>query len=133
MRVESWNPEMYDEIFENKIIEDLVNAAIIVKDEARKLCPEGTVTRPIYKRGPYAGQPWTRRDAGALKKTIRVRRKHTKRGKPFKRGRGGRTVRVYAGNFLRYYASIVEHSGQPFLRPALLNAIPRIKEIIGAE
>lgn len=129
MRIENWNPEILDDVIEEKIIENLVIAAQVVASEARKLCPVGTVSRPIYKRGPYAGRPWTARDAGALKKTIRVRQRHTKRGKPLKRGRN---VRIYAGNRDVYYASIVEHAGKAFLRPALYNARERIKSILGA-
>ncbi len=118
MRVEAWNPEKYDEQFERASIERLVAAAEAIADNARAHCPVGTVSRPIYKRGPYAGEPWTARDAGALKKTIRVRQKTSKTGKPLWRKAN---VRVYAGNYLVYYASIVEHAGRAFLRTALWN------------
>jgi len=130
MRVEGWNPEKYDLEFENVAMDLLVEAAEAVADAARARCPVGTVSRPIYKRGPYAGKPWTARDAGALKKTIRVRQKHSKSGKPLKRKSN---VRVYAGNYLVYYASIVEHAGRAFLRPAILNSHAKIKQILGAE
>jgi hypothetical protein len=118
MRVEGWNPEKYDLEFENVAIERLVEAAEVVADSARRSCPVGTISRPMYKRGPYAGKPWTARDAGALKKTIRVRQKLSKSGRPLKRKSN---VRVYAGNYLVYYASIVE------------NATAKIKQILGAE
>ena len=130
MRVEGWNPEMYDEVFEKATIERLVEAAEVVADSARRGCPVGTLSRPIYKRGPYASKPWTARDAGALKKTIRVRTKLSKSGKPLKRNSN---VRVYAGNYLVYYASIVEHAVKPFLRVSLVNSHSKIKSILGAE
>jgi hypothetical protein len=130
MRVEGWNPEMYDEVFENATVERLVEAAETVAADARARCPVGTLSRPMYKRGPYAGQPWTARDAGALKKTIRVRQKTSKSGKPLKRKSN---VRVYAGNYLVYYASIVEHAVKPYLRVALINSHSKIKSILGAE
>ena len=130
MRVENWNPNVMDQAFEDVAIDRLVEAAEVVAKSARSKCPVGTVSRPIYKRGPYAGQPWTARDAGALKKTIRVVRKLTKSGKPLARKRN---VRVYAGNFLVYYASIVEHAGKAFLRPALTQSIPEIKSIVGVQ
>ncbi len=118
-----------DETFENVAIERLVEAAEVVATHARQKCPVGTISRPIYKKGRYAGQPWTARDAGQLKKSIRVVRKKTKSGKAFSRKRD---VRVYAGHFLAYYASIVEFS-KPFMRPALAQSIPEIKSIIGVK
>jgi hypothetical protein len=130
MRVEGWNPEQFDLEFENVAIERLVEAAEEVAASARARCPVGTISRPMYKRGPYAGQPWTARDAGALKKTIRVRQKTSKSGKPLKRKSN---VRVYAGNYLVYYASIVEHAVKPFLRVSLINSHSKIKSILGAE
>jgi hypothetical protein len=130
MRVEGWNPEKYDLELEHVAIERLVEAAEVVATAARASCPVGTVSRPIYRRGPYAGKPWTARDAGALQKTIRVRQKLSKSGKPLKRKSN---VRVYAGNYLVYYAGIVEHAGRAYLRPALWNATGKIKSILGAE
>jgi hypothetical protein len=121
---------MYDLEFENIAIERIVEAAEYVASVARANCKPGTVSRPIYKRGPYAGKPWTARDAGSLRKTIRVRQKLSKSGKPLKRKSN---VRVYAGNYLVYYAGIVEYAGKAFLRPALWNAANRIKQILGAE
>jgi hypothetical protein len=127
MRVENWNPNVMDQTFENVAVERLVEAAEVVAVATRRKCPVGTVSRPMYKSGPYAGQPWTARDAGALKKTIRVTQKRTKSGKALSKKRN---VRVYAGNFLVYYASIVEHT-TPFLRPALTESISEIRRIIG--
>ena len=128
MRVENWNPNAMDETFENVAIDRLVEAAEVVASAARRRCPVGTISRPIYKRGRYAGQPWTSRDGGRLKKSIRVVRKKTKSGKAFSRKRD---VRVYTGHYMAYYARIVEFS-KPFMRPALNESIPEIKSIIGA-
>jgi len=47
MRVELWNPEMYDETFEAATMEMLVEAAEFVAKEARRKCPVGTKSRPI--------------------------------------------------------------------------------------
>jgi len=130
MRVEAWNPNAMDETFENVAIERLVEAAEYVADSARRSCPVGTVTRPIYKRGPYAGKEWTSRDGGRLQKSIRVVRLKTKSGKAFSKKRD---VRVYAGHYLAYYAKIVEFGGRAFMRPALNSSIPQIREIVGAK
>jgi len=129
MRVEQWNPNAMDETFENVAVERLVAAAEVVASATRRRCPVGTVTRPIYRRGPYAGQAWTARDAGQLKKSIRVVRQKTKAGKAFT---SKRNVRVYAGHYLAYYAKIVEFS-KPFLRPALNESLPEVRSIIGVE
>ena len=129
MRVENWNPNKMDQTFENVAVSRLLEAAEVVADTARSKCPVGTISRPIYKTGPYAGQPWTARDAGQLKKSVRVVQKKTKSGKALSKKRN---VRVYAGHFLAYYASIVEYS-RPFLRPALASSMSQVKSIIGAK
>lgn len=130
MKVENWNPNVMDETFENVAIKRLVEAAEVVKHSAKQKCPVGTISRPIYKTGRYAGQKWTARDAGQLKKSIRVVQKKSKSGKPLTKKKN---IRVYAGNYLAYYAKIVEFNGKPFLRNALNGSIPEIKNIIGAK
>ncbi len=134
MRVENWNPNAMDETFENVAMDRLISAAYIVKDAAvRKLrghIGSGKTTgisRPVYKKGPYKGQPWTARDFGQLLKSIRVVRKRTKSGKSLS---SKRDVRIYAGHFLAYYARIFEYS-KAFLRPALNESISEIKSILG--
>lgn len=130
MRVENFNPNVMDETFENVAIERLVEAANVVAKAARQKCPVGTISRPIYRTGPYAGQNWTARDAGQLKKSIRVVQKKSKSGKPLSRKRN---VRIYGGNFLAYYAKIVEFNQRAFMRPALNGSISEIKSIIGVK
>lgn len=129
MRVEHFNPNKYDQMFENTSINRLIEAAEVIADKTRQLCPVGTITRPMYRTGKYKGQKWTARDAGQLKKSVRVVKKKTKSGKAFSKKRN---VRVYVGNFLAYYAKIVEHY-RPFLRPAFYSSIPTVKAIIGAK
>ncbi|MEN6464447.1 MAG: HK97 gp10 family phage protein [Syntrophaceae bacterium] len=128
MRVENWNPNAFDQTFENVCIERLVEAAEVVAANARRNCPVGTISRPMYKTGKYAGQPWTARDAGQLRKSIRVVQKKSKSGRPLM---SKKNVRVYVGHYLAYYASIVEHS-KPFMRPSFEASIPAIKSITGA-
>lgn len=131
MRVEVWNPEALDLDWENISMERMTEAAEWIADQARrKLTPKNNISRPVYKRGPYAGQPWTAREAGALKKTIRVRQKRSKSGKPLRRPRD---VRVYAGNYLVYYARIYEYHTEPFLRPAFWNSHQKIRQILGVK
>ncbi len=126
-RVSNWNPERFDGEFANAAMERLRKAAKVIADNARSRCPVGTISRPIYKKGPYAGQPWTARDAGALKKTIRVVEKHGEGGKPLAEGRN---IRVYAGNYLVYYAKIVEYAGKAFMRPALNSSKDEVRNIL---
>ena len=127
MRVENWNPNVMDETFENVSMERLIEAANVVAESARRECPVGTKSRPIYLKGKYSGQPWTARDAGQLKRSIRVVTKKTLDGKPLWRKRN---VRIYAGHYLAYYARIVEFYN-PFMRRALYNSLPEIKSILG--
>lgn len=127
MRVADWNPQQHDAAILEASMERLRKAAELVADRARAKCPAGTLSRPIYKKGPYAGKPWTARDAGALRKTIRVVEKHERYGTEVGRFRN---VRVYAGNYLVYYASIVEYAGKKFLRPALEGARAQIRTIL---
>jgi hypothetical protein len=126
MRVSNWNPQQFDGEFMNASMERLKAAAEVIASKARAKCPVGTISRPIYKTGKYAGQPWTARDAGALKKTIRVVEKKEKGTEIMK----GRNIRIYAGNFLRYYAQIVEYNGRAFMRPALNSSKGEIRSIL---
>jgi len=126
MRVSNWNPEKYDGEFANAAMDRLRKAAEVIAAKARAKCPVGTVSRPIYKKGPYAGQPWTARDAGALKKTIRVVEKKDKGTAIME----NKNIRIYAGNYLVYYASIVEHAGKAFMRPALNASKDEVRKIL---
>lgn len=128
MRLEDWNPTQYDQLFEDVAMFRMEQAANIIKRKAKRNCPKGTVSRPIYKSGPYAGMPWTARDAGQLSKSIRVTRKLTPKTKALSKKRN---VRVYAGHYLAYYSAIVEFY-TPYMRPAWYTSLPRVKRMIGA-
>ena len=93
----------------------------VIAEKARAKCPVGKISRPMYKTGRYAGQSWTARDAGALKKSIRVVQKE-----------GENDVWVIAGSKEVSYAGIVEHY-TPFMRPALRASRRKIKTILGVE
>jgi hypothetical protein len=127
MRIENWNPNVMDQEFEGVAIERLVEAAEVVANSARLKCPVGSVTRPMYKKGKYAGMPWTSRDAGRLRASIRVVRKRGKEGIALSRKRD---VRIYAGHYLAWYAKIVEFY-KPYLRPALWDSLSQIRSILG--
>jgi hypothetical protein len=130
MRVESWNPNKMDESFENVAIGRIVAAAEVVAAATRSNCNvfSGQYSHPMYQRGKYAGQNWTSRDAGRLKKSIRVTRKKTSGGRAFSRKK---SIRVYAGHYMAWYALIVEHY-TPYIRPALSQTLSQVKTIIGA-
>ncbi|RJQ27700.1 hypothetical protein C4565_04945 [Candidatus Parcubacteria bacterium] len=130
MRVKSWNPEKIENELVGAAMEQLREAAELVAERARELCPEGTISRPMYKSGPYAGQPWTARDAGQLKRSIRVRELKEKYGVSFVKHRN---IRIYAGSEKAFYASIVEYSGKAFMRRAFNGARAQIREILGAK
>ena len=130
MRVSNWNPQKYDSEFIEASMDRLVKAAHVIANEARSRCPVGTISRPIYKTGPYAGQPWTARDAGSLKRSIRVVEKNEDQTGALLSISKNRNVRVYAGNYLVYYAKIVEYAGKKFLRPAVNASKPAVRSIL---
>lgn len=125
-RVSNWKPEQFDGEFASAAMDRLRKAAKVIADKARANCPVGTVSRPMYKTGPYAGQPWTARDAGALKKTIRVVEKKEQAAALLE----NKNIRVYAGNYNVYYAKIVEYAVKAFLRPALNASKGEIRDIL---
>ncbi len=128
MRVESWNPSSMDENFENVSLGRLAAAARVIALATSSNCPVGTISHPMYQRGKYANQNWTSRDAGRLKKSVRVTRKRTSGGRAFSRKK---SIRVYAGHYMAWYANIVEHY-TPFMRPAQSQTLSEVKAIIGA-
>jgi len=133
MRVEYWDATGLDKIVTETGIRRVRKAAKVIADAARRKCPVGTISRPMYKTGRYHDKPWTARDAGQLKKSVRVVERHAEKyGFELAQfetlGHYG-SVRVYAGNFLAYYASIVEFN-TPFMRPALMETRSEVKRIL---
>lgn len=126
MRIENLDWSKADKLVRGASRERQLKAAHVIADEVRRRCPVGTISRPMYKIGRYAGQPWTKRDAGSLKKTVRVVERDEEHGYMIK---GFGDVRVYAGNFYAYYAQIVEFY-TPFMRPAVDATISRVKHIL---
>jgi hypothetical protein len=98
----------------------------VMKDEVKAATPEGTVSRPIYKRGPYKGKWWTARDAGGLKRSARVQRKGEGRT---------RNIWVMLGNTKHYYGKIINfgtngnrHKG--FFQKAINRGKRRVRQSI---
>jgi len=127
MRRESWNPNKFDREFDDVSRKRLLKAAKVLKAAVRRKCPVGTISRPMYRSGPNKGAEWTARDAGSLRKSVRIVEKKTKTGRISKK----MNVRVYVGHYTAFYADIVEFS-RPFMGPAFEEALPMIKTIIGA-
>ncbi len=155
MRVSNWNPRKFDGEIITASMDLLEQAAEVIAEDARRRVPVGK-SRAKYKRyretiyfkqlrtqtGRFSGsiitkgdlvdypggsgKDWTAREAGALKKTIRVVRL---------KGDTRRNVRVYAGNREVYYARFVEYGtvkmkAKPFLRPALNASKAKIQTIL---
>ena len=119
-KIAFWNPKpLHKEVMRNGM-KRLEKSGEVVKRKARSKCPVGTVSRPMYTKGRYAGQFWTARDAGALKKSIRVVKK---------RGSKELNIRIYAGTKKVYHDQIVEFY-TPYLRPALNASKSSIKSIM---
>jgi hypothetical protein len=133
MRIANWNPSVLGE-FKGVAYERLLQAAYYVKIlTAQKLQGQirRNISRPVYKKGPYAGEPWTARQAGSLLRSVRVTQKKEDMGKT---GLVAdlTNIRIYAGNYMAYYADIFEFY-TPFMRPAFNESESAIKEICGVE
>ena len=116
-----WDSQKIKDAIMKEHVGNLEVVGDLIAKKARAKCPVGTTSRPMYKTGRYAGQSWTKRDAGALKKSIRAVMK-----------KGKNDVWIIAGNFNVYYARIVEFY-TPFMRPALESSRAAAKRILGAK
>jgi len=116
-----WDSEKIRQAVMKEHLVNLESVGNLIAKKAKAKCKVGTTSRPMYKTGRYAGQEWTKRDAGALKKTIRAVMK-----------KGKKDVWIIAGNKTTYYARIVEFY-TPFMRPALNSSKAAAKRILGAE
>ena len=116
-----WDSEKIRQAVMKEHLVNLESVGNLIAKKAKAKCKAGTTSRPMYKTGRYAGQEWTKRDAGALKKTIRAVMK-----------KGKKDVWIIAGNKITYYARIVEFY-TPFMRPALDSSKAAAKRILGAK
>jgi hypothetical protein len=126
MRVAFFEPQKFDTELKGIALKRLKAAAEEIKKEAVSECPVGTISRPMYKTGKYAGQKWTSRDAGRLKGSIRVVTPYNM-GKDFS---SKTNLRVYAGHYMAWYAAIVEFD-KHFMRRAKNRARSRVKKALG--
>lgn len=136
MRVEYWNPEAAYKDFSDISEKRVLKAANVIKNAVRRHLQSqiGTgettgISRPMYKTGRYRGQPWTARNFGELLKSVRITRKKEMYGTLVW---SKQNIRVYVGNYLAYYASILEFY-RPFMRPAVEATLSEVKEIMGTK
>ena len=141
MRVSNWNPEKYNGELMAASMKRLKKAAKVVKIEAKsqlnKKLGQGwgkgpkhkfNLSHGPYKTGAYPGVPWTAREAGSLMKSIRVTEKH-ETGTLIATFGKTRNVRIYAGNYLVWWAAIFEYY-KPYMRPALNKSKSRIRDTL---
>jgi len=127
MRVQFFDPQKFDTEFKGIMVKRMEEAVDVIVKEAQGTVPVGTISHPMYKTGKYAGQKWTSRDAGRLKKSIRRVTPNNAIGTTFK----VRTnVRAYAGHYMAWYAAIVEFDTR-FMRKAKNRARRKMKAILG--
>lgn len=117
-----WNDKAFIAECVNVGMDRLVQGAKAIRDDARRILKSklrGDVNRPVYRKGPYAGQIYTERRAGEMVDTIRVFRKQDS---------SAREVRIYMGNYKVWWATQMEYGrggwrggARPCLRPALRN------------
>ena len=120
MRVARWSTKEAEAEIVANAMDCLQEVAEAVAEDARRRVPVG-VSRP----GTKGGKDWTAREAGALKKSIRVVRLT---------GDAKKNVRIYAGSRAVFWARFVEYgtakmAARPFLRPALQAVKNRIGQI----
>ena len=125
MRIQNFNPEKYDGEFIGISMEKLREAAEVVASAARRIVKVGTITRPVYKSGKYAGKAWTARVPGSLRDSIRVTELRSSGVKAAQ----FRNVRVYAGNYKVIYAAMVEKN-TGFMKKALRRSKAQIRTIL---
>ena len=131
-RIDFWDVKPLNQEVMKNGMKRLRKAGEVVARKARssRVVNRSTISRPMYKTGRYAGQYWTARDAGALKKTIRVVEKHGGEAGGYISIKAGQLeIRIYAGTMKVYYAQIVEFY-TPFMRPALRASISQINSIM---
>jgi len=113
-----------------------------IRDDARALAPKGRVTRGASKTGKHAGKSWTARQAGALRKSIKVKRLKSRFGGT---DRYIVTVGDRVGNIDCYYWKYIEFGiekgrgkqkasrpgfpHKPFMIPAVKKQITNFDEI----
>lgn len=127
MRVENWKLTGVPVDAELECAKRLQKAGDAVADIVRSKCPVGTITRPMYSRGPNRDKPWTARDAGQLKRSVRVVGRYEKSQESLM------NARVYAGHYLAYYASIVEKTVRPFMKQSKTASRGIVKALTGAK
>jgi len=124
-----WDWREADKMVATKSLGRMRKAAKVLEEQVEANCPAGTVERPMYKTGPYAGQFWTARDAGQLKRSVRQVEPYDQLFGFTVASDHYANVRVYVGTKKAYYAQIVEYS-RPFLRPAVESTRGRVKTVL---
>jgi len=124
MRVVNWAPDKITAEIEKRAMDRLEKAGESIASKARSKVPIGK-SRPPYKSGNIK---WSARQAGALKRSIRVVRL---------KGDPKLNIRVYAGSKEVFYARWVEYGSvnnavprKPFLRPALNESKASIRSTV---
>jgi len=119
MRVQNWHPELASDEITKKAMNRLQKGGELIASRARQKVPIG-------KDVPAGKGKWSKREAGALKKSIKVVRL---------KDDPKLNVRIYAGSREVFYARFVEYgtvkmSARPFLRPALNESKAQVKGIM---
>jgi len=118
MRVAEWNPQKANPEIMNASVDVLERVAEMIADSARGNVPVG--------KDVISSRKWVAREAGALRKSIRVVRL---------RNSNARNVRVYAGSYDVFYARFVEKGtvkmqARRFLEKALRTSRARAKAML---
>jgi hypothetical protein len=145
-----WRQDSVNRYVEGVAMDRLVDAGEILRDEVktklkaqfhrgwnrggepRKPPHLYDINRPVYRSGPYKDAQWTARYGKTYKtllKSVRLVRKLTPKTKALSKKR---SVRIYAGHYLAFYADIFEYY-RPFFRPALRGSNDKMKSALGVK
>lgn len=110
----------YDKQIMTAAMDRVEKAAKVIRDQAKRNCVVGTISRPAK------GKFWTERSPGAMRDTIRVTRRE-----------GKNNVLLIAGNKKTWWATQMEYGRggwkggpKPFMRPAISSTKSEVKSIL---
>jgi len=118
----------YDTIFFAEAMDRVEAAAIVIRDEAKRIL-KGKLKGNWQEHPPYkGGSVWTEREKGAMVETIRAVRSRNEKIK---------NVYVIAGNYKTWWAVQLEYGrgqwrggAKPFMRPAMKATETKVHAIL---
>ena len=130
-----WNPKLAEHDIMGNALKRLTEVGEAMAAEVKKSTPVGTLSRPMYKTGPYKNKYWTARDAGALQRSVRITKSWEDIDGNTSSEMSSRNVWVICGTTKAYYGKIIEYGTngnkyQGFFRKAINRSKKRANLIL---